>query len=123
MSLKISDRELRDHMAAEVGGKIRRFRELRGLTAKNLAKAVDLAVGSYISRVENGLILPSVVTIAKIAQVLNVLPSDLLPDQPLLPSGAISTQYLRSQGMSTDEAERLVAEFRDLDRRSLDQTK
>lgn len=105
----------RDRMAAEVGGKIRRFRELRNMPGRELAEAAELGGVSYLSRVESGQMLPSIVAITKIAEALNILPSDLLPDQPVLPTGAITTAYLRAQGMPQEEAERLVAEFRAFD--------
>ncbi len=55
----------------EVGDRIRRKREERGLSVRALARLVDVAP-SYISQVERGLTTPSIPKLRQISEVLQV---------------------------------------------------
>ncbi|HEY7511663.1 MAG TPA: helix-turn-helix domain-containing protein [Vicinamibacteria bacterium] len=54
-----------------VGDLVRRLREQRGLTLRALAAATDFSP-SFISQVENGLVSPSIDSMARIAETLGV---------------------------------------------------
>lgn len=105
----------KDEQARAIGQKVKRFREARRMSSQELAEAIGTTSSAYISRIENGRIYPSIPTLAKIARALGVLTSDLLPDEEPSPSGLITTAYLRSQGLSGEDAEKIVAMFRQLD--------
>lgn len=62
-----------------VGHKIKQFREERGLTLKELAPMVNLSY-SFLSALERGTKKPSLPTLKKIAQALNVPVSYLVAD-------------------------------------------
>ena len=56
---------------------IKRLRTLRKLTQKEVAMNVDIPQGQY-SRIESGKVIPTIPTIQKIADLLEVSLSDLL---------------------------------------------
>ncbi|KUK10668.1 MAG: Transcriptional regulator, XRE family [Clostridia bacterium 41_269] len=64
------------------GAKIRKLREERGYTLSQFAKKADISV-SYMSEIEQGLTNPSLKTIQKIAEALNIDKSQLLEAQDI----------------------------------------
>jgi transcriptional regulator with XRE-family HTH domain len=56
---------------------VRAAREERGLTQEGLAEAADLN-RSYLGEIERGLVVPSLVTVEKLATALGLPPSTLL---------------------------------------------
>jgi DNA-binding XRE family transcriptional regulator len=65
-----------------VAAGVRNWRQLRGLTQKQLANASQLP-RTYISRIENGRIIPGLVTLERVAGALCVNLSSLLVTVPL----------------------------------------
>jgi len=62
-----------------VAGGVRSWRRIRGLTQKQLAVGARLP-RTYISRIENGRIIPGLVTLERVAEALSVnLPLLLVP--------------------------------------------
>ena len=55
---------------------IKKLRKLKNLTQKELALSIDIPQGQY-SRIENGKVIPTVQTLAKIAEALEVHISEL----------------------------------------------
>lgn len=64
-------------MKYEIGGRIRRYREERGYSQKQLAQLIGVS-NSRISNWEQGLNRPDADIIADICRALNVSPSELL---------------------------------------------
>lgn len=60
-----------------LGQKIKNLREAQGLTQTQLASLLELDI-STISKIENNKANPSMLTLYKIADILNVTPSKLL---------------------------------------------
>ena len=52
-----------------VGAEIRRLRELRGMTAKQVAELAEVSA-AYLSRLENGKVSPTVATLSRIVQAM-----------------------------------------------------
>jgi len=61
-----------------MGQRIRKLRAAKGLRQNDLAKKTGLSQGA-ISRIERGLLAPSHATVAKIAEALEVPPSQIDP--------------------------------------------
>ncbi len=66
-------------LAADLGKRIRRHREDRGMTQAAVAEAVGIEPDT-IGRLERGLRLPSLAVLAKLADVFKIAPVDLLAD-------------------------------------------
>lgn len=62
----------------QIGKNIKKAREEKGLTQEELAQKVEVHV-SYISRIERGVVNPSIEVIENIAKVLKVKSSAILP--------------------------------------------
>jgi|YNPMSStandDraft_1061717.scaffolds.fasta_scaffold12949_3 DNA-binding XRE family transcriptional regulator len=62
----------------DMGQRIRKLRAAKGLRQNDLAKKTGLSQGA-ISRIERGLLAPSHATVAKIAEALEVPPSQIDP--------------------------------------------
>ncbi len=65
---------------ANIGLRLRLFRQERGLTLQQLADGVGLSV-SYLSQVENGKASPSIATLVRIAEGLGVRTVDFFADE------------------------------------------
>jgi len=63
--------EAKDELARRIGSKVMEIRKQEGLTLKRLAEATDLSP-ALLSRVENGLAMPSIPTLQMIADSLKV---------------------------------------------------
>ncbi|MCJ7616082.1 MAG: XRE family transcriptional regulator [Desulfobacterales bacterium] len=61
----------KDEFAKQIGNRIKELRKEAGLTLKQLAKAIELSA-PLISKIENGLAMPSLPTLRLIADALNV---------------------------------------------------
>lgn len=59
----------------DIGKNIKRIREAKGMTAKEVVSAVDMGAPMY-SRIENGVNEPSLSTLEKIAKALGVKLAD-----------------------------------------------
>ncbi len=64
------------------GAQVRRWRTERSLTQSELADAVDISV-EMVSRLERGVVGPSLDTVAELARVLHVPPAVLFGGAPL----------------------------------------
>ena len=60
-----------------IGLNIRRLRRARDMSQEELAHRIDIANGTYISRLERGLGNPTALQIEAIAQALNVFAGEL----------------------------------------------
>ncbi|MBF8265486.1 MAG: transcriptional regulator [Dehalococcoidia bacterium] len=67
-------------MSANFEGNIRRLREMRALSQRDLAALAGISV-TTVNRVETGLRHPIPSTVRKLAQALGVSPDKLLSDQ------------------------------------------
>lgn len=66
-------------MSTLFGQKLRKLREVRGLSQQEVARRLGYASNSYIGDVENGLFVPSQERLKAIARALGV-PTDILRD-------------------------------------------
>ena len=80
----------------DVGNRLKQFRELRGLSQSKIEKRTGL-VRSYISRVENGHISPSVATLEKFARALD------MPLYQLLYEGEKPPESLKTLAQEIDD--------------------
>jgi len=62
---------------------LRRLRELRALSQRELAALANLSV-TTVNRIENGQHKPMPRTVRKLAEALGVTPEELLTEQPKL---------------------------------------
>lgn len=67
----------------EIGENIRFARRVKGLKQKDLAERLNMST-NFICSVEKGKAMPSLLTVAKIAEILNVSVSSLLVNDPIL---------------------------------------
>lgn len=68
--------------SANLGQNIRTAREAKDITQLELAHQIGMSglnAGSYISRAENGIIVPRIDTLSKIAKVLETDVHQLIP--------------------------------------------
>ena len=65
---------------SNVGKRIKEIRQKRGLSIRELAKKMDTS-HSYLSRVENNKVTPSLETLVKMAEVLECNVSDFFEDE------------------------------------------
>lgn len=66
-----------DNEKYEIGARIRKFRELRGISQKELADAINIS-NNRLSNWEQGINRPNADILADICLALNVSPSELL---------------------------------------------
>jgi len=64
-----------------IGANVRRLRKSRGLSQEALAGEAGLAM-RHLGRIERGEGNPTVVVLAKLAEVLRVHPADLYKEEP-----------------------------------------
>ncbi len=98
---------------AELGQRLRRIREQRGLTQQRLAKRACVAT-DMISRLENGRYTsPGLRTILRIARGLGVAPAELLPDHADHPAEGARARVRLSTlvAQATAEEVELIAEL------------
>ena len=76
-------REQPDPMALKIGQRVKILREEQQLTLEGLAHESDLGSKGHLSDLEAGLVVPTVKTLAKLADRLEVLVLDLVvnPDE------------------------------------------
>jgi transcriptional regulator with XRE-family HTH domain len=67
-------------IAAAVGRRIRQLREESGLTIEKLAFESEVRSKGHLSSIERGLVMPTVATLASIAERLDVLVADIVND-------------------------------------------
>ena len=72
--------ENKDEFAKQIGKKIKELRKEAGLTLKQLAKSTKLSA-PLISKIENGLAMPSIPTLRDIADALKVNPGYFFRDE------------------------------------------
>ena len=80
----------------DVGDRRKQFRELRGLSQGKIEELTELP-RSYISRVENGHIIPSVKTLQRFARALD------MPLYQLLYEGEKPPKLLKTQAQEIDD--------------------
>ena len=80
----------------DVGDRLKQFRELRGLSQGKIEELTGLP-RSYISRVENGHIIPSVKTLQRFARALD------MPLYQLLYEGEKPPKLLKTQAQEIDD--------------------
>jgi len=90
-------------MKYKIGGRLRKYREAQGLNQKEFAEKIGVGHGR-VSNWEQGINRPDVDLLAKICEVLNVSPSELLdirlsPDDLNVHERAVITQYRKKPGL------------------------
>jgi transcriptional regulator with XRE-family HTH domain len=111
-----------------IGGKIRAFREAKGLSQGDVERRSGL-LRSYISRVEGGYTAPSIATLEKFAKALELEPYQLLfsrngrPHAVRLPSSpgisrSVSRMLKAYEGMSAGNRKLMVSLMSQLARNS-----
>ena len=66
-----NSRENKDDLTRRIGGRLKELRKAMGLSMKQLAEATDLSPPLF-SRIENGLVMPSIPTLQLISDFLKV---------------------------------------------------
>lgn len=84
-----------------LGSRIRKERQNRGITQEQLAEKVDISI-NFMSLIENGRNM-SVETLVKISEALGVSVDYLLSDTIQLQSDAISEQIIQNLMTLSDE--------------------
>lgn len=92
--------------------RIRSKRKLLGLTQEQLAENADLS-HNYIARIEIGTKTPSVTTLFKIADALNVNPAELISSEPSTDTRQIENISFALHGLNKDEIEFVLGQLRD----------
>ena len=67
-------------LASALGRRIRQLREEAGLTIEKLAFESDVRSKGHLSSLEKGLVMPTVATLASLAERLEVLVADIVND-------------------------------------------
>lgn len=80
MPRKNTERNL--ELATEVGHRVRVYRMKRGLAQEKLAYMADMSFGT-LSKIENGRAVPSLETLERLAEVLDIHVRDLIPERDL----------------------------------------
>ncbi|MBP2472226.1 DNA-binding XRE family transcriptional regulator/quercetin dioxygenase-like cupin family protein [Crossiella equi] len=93
-----------EDLAAGIGAVIREARKRAGLTATELASATGLSQ-AFLSHLETGRSAPSIATLYRLAEALDLPPQDLLPRPPA--RDLVITR--RGQGPRLPGAERVTA--------------
>jgi transcriptional regulator with XRE-family HTH domain len=70
----------REDLAIKIGQRIREIREKKGISLKQFENYEDSLERSNMSQIENGVIMPTVFTLYKIAQILGVKVSDFIKE-------------------------------------------
>lgn len=95
----------------DIGVKIRKLRQMRGITQEQLASSLQITVQT-VSRWENGITLPDISMLPGLAAVFHTTADDLLGMEPK----ESRTKLLRSvetfQTSSRQDAETMVAVFK-----------
>jgi transcriptional regulator with XRE-family HTH domain len=92
---------LTDRLGRDLGRAVRRTRQSAGLSMRALAARAGLSQ-PFLSAVERGLSMPSIATLYRVAEALDVSPSSLLPAEP-----AGEVQVIRaSEGRLVPSSER-----------------
>jgi transcriptional regulator with XRE-family HTH domain len=92
-------------LALAIGSRVRVLRQQRSLTAERLAYESDLNSKGYLSDIEHGLALPSLETLHKLAEVLEVEIVDLLTTPEDHPRHALIE---RTRGLDAPMLRRLL---------------
>lgn len=93
-------RQKSDPIAKAFGARVRALRQERGLTIEKLAYTIDEGSKGHLSSLERGLVMPTVETLMKLAQALEVLPADLVSD----PEGSARENLIELSRNSRQEA-------------------
>lgn len=107
----------------DIGNNIKRVREFKGLSQKEVIKAIDMGAAQY-SRIENGKTNPSVSTIVKIAKALDIDVYELfLEDKPNSFDKTIIEKVSLIEKLSTEE-QKIIFSILDafLSKQKLDKT-
>ena len=99
-----------------VGTLIKSFRQKRGLSQGDLEKRTGL-MRCYISRVENGHTVPSIETLSRIAEALEMPLTELLPNEVAGSAEVTEQQFLEEMRrclpmLSPGEREQVMAMVR-----------
>jgi len=86
-----------------VGDKVRKFREARGWTIKELAERADLTPNG-VSRIELHYRSPGADTVVKLADALGVEPGDLFPKGGPLQESGLPQEVKDAGGIESSEA-------------------
>lgn len=97
-------------MNMEIGHRIKRLREARGMTQVELAKKIPMDQGQY-SRLEKNKFDPSISTLEKVAKALNTKVFNLFVDELLSDSDSANKSVL--------EKIQLLENLEDEDRKSI----
>lgn len=94
----------------EIGGRVRKYREKRHFTQKQLAEAVMISQSS-ITRLENGENMVSVFTMMGISKTLDVPITDLLFDGELITVEREASLIAKLKKCSPEQREKLIRSF------------
>lgn len=76
-----------------VSNKLRFYREQASLTQKDVAEALGLDCTDRISRWENGVAMPSVVNLFRLATIYNVMPHELYSELMKQRAAKVTTAF------------------------------
>lgn len=93
-----------------LGRRLSRIRRERGYTQEKLAEKTDLA-NNYISNIENCRSIPSLETLVKLSEALDITPNDLLLDTVQNSQRYLLPEIQDKIAMCTPSEKRLVDGF------------
>lgn len=110
--------EQKRKITEEVGNRIRYFRRLKSISQEELALRANLNP-AYFGQVERGLKCPTIDTLCKIANALEIPPAQLLqtPERPMPPSEYNSralTLFARIPAEKQDQVLRIMEDIASL---------
>ncbi|MBQ9032137.1 MAG: helix-turn-helix transcriptional regulator [Parasporobacterium sp.] len=92
----------RKQLNIDIGSRIKKSREIAGLTQERLADLIDVSV-QYISDLERGVVGASLSTIIRICETLHVSADFILMGRE--PQGSASSEYSRLDYLSSEQKE------------------
>jgi transcriptional regulator with XRE-family HTH domain len=97
-------------LALKLGNKIRLLRNQRGLTLEQLALRCDMAP-NFLGNVERGMRCPTVHTIQRVCNGLNISLAELFTDEDSSSEKAASIEHIRHaiEPLSVKQTEQIVA--------------
>ncbi len=96
-----------------LGKRLAELRKKRGLTQERLAQSIDVT-SIYISHIETCRSIPSLETVVKLCDALEVTPNELLLGIGVCSSNYLSDDILQKLEQCTPAERRLISGFLDL---------
>jgi transcriptional regulator with XRE-family HTH domain len=87
---------------SQLGKNIAKYRKFNGLTQEKLAEFIDLS-SNHVSNIENNHSIPSLETLVKICEVLNITPDVLLLGTVVKHGGTLKDAFVQKLPMCSEK--------------------